>query len=70
MALLWLWGRPAVVALIGPLAWELSHAMGAALKRQAKRQKQTNKQTKPKLCEVALQLKNIGFLKIILIIRC
>ena len=32
LALLWLWHRPAAVAQIGPLAWELPHAMGAALK--------------------------------------
>ena len=30
----WLWHRPAAVALIGPLAWELPYAMGAALKKQ------------------------------------
>ena len=30
--LLWLWGRLAAVALIGPLAWELPYATGAALK--------------------------------------
>ena len=32
--LLWLWCRPAAAALIQPLACELLHAMGAALKRQ------------------------------------
>ena len=32
--LLWLWHRPAVVAPIGPLAWEPPHAVGAALKKQ------------------------------------
>ena len=32
--LLWLWWRPAVAAPIGPLAWELPYAAGAALKRQ------------------------------------
>lgn len=37
-ALLWLWRRPAPVAPIRPLAWELQYAMSAALK-------QTNKQT-------------------------
>ena len=31
-ALLWLWCRPVDVALIQPLAWELPHAVGAALK--------------------------------------
>ena len=28
--LLWLWRRPAAVALIRPLAWESPYAMGAA----------------------------------------
>ena len=34
--LLWPWCRPAAVALIGPLAWELLYASGAALKRKKK----------------------------------
>ena len=32
--LLWPWGRPAAVAPIRPLAWEIPHVMGVALKRQ------------------------------------
>ena len=32
--LLWLWCRPAAAALTGPLTWELSYAMGAALKKK------------------------------------
>ena len=32
LALLWLWRRPAAVALIQPLAWERPFATGAALK--------------------------------------
>ena len=39
--LLWLWHRPAAVALIWPLAWELPYAAPAALKSK----KQTNKTT-------------------------
>ena len=31
LGLLWLWRRPAAVALIRPLAWEPPHAAGAAL---------------------------------------
>ena len=38
-ALLWLWCRLAAVALIGPLAWELPYAMGAALKKPKKKKK-------------------------------
>ena len=30
--LLWLWYRPAAIALIWPLAWEFPYALGAALK--------------------------------------
>ena len=36
LVLLWLWCRPAAVALIRPLVWELSYAEGAALKRHKK----------------------------------
>ena len=32
LALLWLWCRPAAVALIGPLGWQSPHATGVALK--------------------------------------
>ena len=35
-ALLWLWCRPIAVALILPLAWELSYATGVALKGKKK----------------------------------
>ena len=31
---LWLWCRPAAATLIRPLAWELTYAMGTALKRK------------------------------------
>ena len=30
---LWLWCRPAAIALIQPLAWELLYTAGAALKK-------------------------------------
>ena len=35
--LLWLWRRPAAVALMGPLAWELPCAVGEALKKKKKK---------------------------------
>ena len=38
-ALLWLWHRPAAVALIRPLAWETPYAAGVALKRKKKSKK-------------------------------
>ena len=38
---MWLWHRQAAAAQIQPLAWELSYAMGVALKSKTK--KQTNK---------------------------
>ena len=34
--LLWLWHRPAAVALIQSLAWELPYAAGVALKSRGK----------------------------------
>ena len=37
LVFLWLWCRPAVAALIPPLAWEPPYAMGAALKRPRKK---------------------------------
>ena len=39
-ALLWLWHRPATVALILPLAWEPPYATDVALKRQKKKKKE------------------------------
>ena len=33
----WLWYRPATIAPIQPLAWELPYAVGAALKRPKKK---------------------------------
>ena len=41
-ALLWLWHRPAAVALITPLAWEPLYAVDAALKRQKDKKKRQN----------------------------
>ena len=38
-ALLWLWRRPAAVALIQALAWEPPYAAGVALKRQKDKNK-------------------------------
>ena len=37
LALLWLWCRPAAIALIRPLAWEPPYAAGGALKIQKKK---------------------------------
>ena len=39
LTLLWLWCRPAAVALTGPLAWERPFATGAALKSKKKEEK-------------------------------
>ena len=36
---LWLWRRPVAIAPIGPLAWELPYAAGAALKRKKNKNK-------------------------------
>ena len=37
--LLWLWYRPADIALIQLLAWDFKHAMGAALKKKERKEK-------------------------------
>ena len=36
LALLWLWCRPAAVALIGTLDWELPYTTPAALRKKKK----------------------------------
>ena len=41
---LWLWWRPAAGALIGPLAWELPHAEGEALKRKKTKSQKLNRE--------------------------
>ena len=41
-ALLWLWCRPAAVALVRPLAWELPYASGGAPKNNNKKTHTTN----------------------------
>ena len=43
LAWLWLWCRPAAVALIRPLAWEPPYASGAALKRSIKKKRERGK---------------------------
>ena len=43
--LLWLRYRPAAVAPIRPLAWELPYAMGVALKRKTKAKTKNKKQS-------------------------
>ena len=39
LALLWLWRRPAAVAPIRPLVWELPYATSVAQKSQGKKKK-------------------------------
>ena len=41
--LLWLWNRPAAVALIQSQAWERPYAISAALKRKEKKKKLSNR---------------------------
>ena len=45
LALLWLWQRPATVALIRPRAWEPPHAAGAALKSNRTKQNKPHTHT-------------------------
>ena len=46
--LLWLWCRPAAIALIGPLAWESPYAAGAALEKTKKQKNKKKQKKKPK----------------------
>ena len=48
LALLWLWRRPAAIALTRPLAWGPLYAAGAALKRQKTKKKKKKKKRKRK----------------------
>ena len=52
LALLWLWGRPAAIAQIGPLALEHPCAAGAALKRKKERKKEKKRKAllNPQIC--------------------
>ena len=43
--LVWLWLRLVAVAPIQPLAWELPHAAGVALKRQKDKKTENKKKT-------------------------
>ena len=45
LVLLWLWCRRAAVALIRPLAWELPHAVGVALKKKKKEEEEEEVRT-------------------------
>ena len=46
---LWLWPRPVAVALIGPLAWEPSHAEGVVLEKDKKTQKKQKKKKRKEM---------------------
>jgi len=46
--LLWLWRRPAAIALIGPLAWEPPYAAGVAIEKI--KTKQNKNKNKERLC--------------------
>ena len=54
--LLWLWCRPAAVALIRPLAWKLPYARGVALKDK----KTTTTTTKKVLAEITFIKCSVG----------
>ena len=48
LKLLWLWHRPAAIALIGPQAWEPSYAVGATLEKTKKINKKIKSEAKEK----------------------
>ena len=45
---LWLWRRPAVTALVQPLAWKPPYAVSVTLNRQKTKDKKRQKKKKPK----------------------
>ena len=59
-ALLWLWCRPAAVAPIQPLAWELSYAVIMALKRPKKKKKERAGIVQFPECESEPHFLNLG----------
>ena len=48
LALLWMWCRPASIALIRPLAWEPPYAVSVTLKNKKKKKKTKKKKKKEK----------------------
>ena len=51
-ALLWLWGRLAATAPIGPLAWQPLYAAGEALKRQRDQKKKKRGGKEKKILDI------------------
>ena len=56
---MWLWSRLAAVAPIGPLAWELPYATGAALKT-AKEKKEKEKEKRKAVGSVVATRSEFG----------
>ena len=52
LMLLWLWPRPAAVALIGLLAWEISWAVGVTIKKKKKQKKKEKEREKQTLYQI------------------
>ena len=59
--LLWLWYKPAAVALMRPLAWESPYAAGAALKSKKRKKKKKKKKNQQWSSLVAQQVKDLVF---------
>ena len=57
LVLLWLWCRPAATAPIRHLAWETTHAAGAALERQ-KKKKNSSAETQAELKALKSRMNN------------
>ena len=49
LSLLWLWRRPAAIAPIRPLAWELPRAVGAAIEKAKNNNNNKNPMAKEKV---------------------
>ena len=60
LVLLRLWHRPATIALIQPLAWELPYAVGLALKKEKEKRKKQNILMARKMLMVECFMKKTG----------
>ena len=69
-AWVWLWGRLAAVALIRPLAWEIPHTIGAALKRKKKKKKKRTLAVLRHIFQLVLQLSEWHFYLFIFLFFC
>ena len=59
-ALLWLWHRPAAIALIRPLAWELPQALKRQDKKKERKKEMTPNATEAHVVDTTLSLQRLN----------